>query len=52
MELQTAKQHGQSEAHEGCVVCGAWTPPDHFLCDACDRGLTTMQYADLFWDEV
>ena len=52
MELPSARHDENSDSQEECAVCGAWTSSGHHLCEACDHGLTSRQYAELFWDEV
>lgn len=56
MEMPTTRHEEDHEedndSRQECAVCGAWTSSGHQLCEACDHGLTTRQYADLFWDEV
>jgi hypothetical protein len=52
MELPSTTHEEDTDSRQECAVCGGWTSSGRQLCQACDQGLTSRQYADLFWDEV
>jgi hypothetical protein len=52
MEMASAKSHEYADQEHQCVVCEAWIDSGYICRDCERRGLTSSQYAELFWDEA
>lgn len=53
MESMAAKHTDLYTREDRCIVCGARLPFDTMCCPTCARnGLSSLQYAELFWDEA
>jgi len=53
MEPMAAKHSDLDTSEDRCIVCGARLHFDTWCCPACARnGLSSQQYAELFWDEA